>query len=93
MTKRPAPMMTEPVTTFVDLVDAAAHGSPDDLYALLVANADPNAQSAGITPLGRAASIDDVSNAALFLLSERAAHITGQTLVIDGGWTVTSPQP
>ena len=48
---------------------------------------------AGITPLGRAASIDDVSNAALFLLSERAAHITGQTLVIDGGWTVTSPQP
>lgn len=35
----------------------------------------------------------DVAKAALFLLSSDAAHINGQTLVIDGGWTAVSPYP
>ena len=47
----------------------------------------------GITPVGRPASVADVANAAIFLLSDRARHITGQTLVVDGGWTAVSPQP
>ena len=46
-----------------------------------------------ITPLGRPADTEDIAAAALFLLSEEARHITGQTLVVDGGWTATSPQP
>src|SRR5882757_7810402 len=46
-----------------------------------------------ITPLGRPASTLDIANAALFLVSPLARHITGQTLVIDGGWTATSPSP
>jgi len=46
-----------------------------------------------ITPLGRPASTLDIANAALFLVSSRARHITGQTLVIDGGWTAISPSP
>jgi len=46
-----------------------------------------------ITPSGRIAQVEDISNAALYLLSHGARHITGQTLVIDGGWTSTSPQP
>lgn len=37
------------------------------------------------TPLGRAVSPDDVTAAVLFLCSEGAAAITGQTLVVDGG--------
>jgi 3-oxoacyl-[acyl-carrier protein] reductase len=39
------------------------------------------------TPTGRAASVEDVARAALFLLSDAASQITGQTLVVDGGWT------
>lgn len=46
-----------------------------------------------ITPTGRPATVEDIAHAALFLLSPMASHITGQTLVVDGGWTAVSPQP
>ena len=46
-----------------------------------------------ITPMGRPASISDITQAALFLLSDQARHITGQSLIIDGGWTSVSPSP
>ena len=46
-----------------------------------------------LTPLGKPASVQDIAQATLFLLSDKAGHITGQTLVVDGGWTVVSPQP
>jgi glucose 1-dehydrogenase len=46
-----------------------------------------------ITPMGRPARVEDIANAALFLVSDGARHITGQSLVIDGGWTSTSPNP
>jgi 3-oxoacyl-[acyl-carrier protein] reductase len=36
-------------------------------------------------PLGRIGSVEDIANAALFLASDEAAFITGQTLVVDGG--------
>ena len=46
-----------------------------------------------LTPLGRPAHTRQIADAAIFLLSEKASHITGQTLIIDGGWTSMSPQP
>lgn len=46
-----------------------------------------------ITPMGRPASTSDIAIAALFLVSPSAQHITGQTLIIDGGWTAVSPSP
>jgi glucose 1-dehydrogenase len=46
-----------------------------------------------ITPLGRPASVTDIADAAVFLVSDRAKHITGQSLVVDGGWTSVSPSP
>ncbi|HET9823935.1 MAG TPA: SDR family oxidoreductase, partial [Chitinophagaceae bacterium] len=48
---------------------------------------------AQLTPMGRPAVVNDIANAALFLVSPSSRHITGQTLVIDGGWTSVSPQP
>jgi len=46
-----------------------------------------------ITPLGRPATALDIAQAALFLVSSHARHITGQTRVVDGGWTAVSPGP
>jgi NAD(P)-dependent dehydrogenase (short-subunit alcohol dehydrogenase family) len=46
-----------------------------------------------ITPMGRPASVKDVAHAAIFLVSDEARHITGQNLIIDGGWTSISPSP
>jgi 3-oxoacyl-[acyl-carrier protein] reductase len=39
------------------------------------------------TPSKRLTDGEDVANAVIFLASEDARNITGQTLVIDGGWT------
>jgi NAD(P)-dependent dehydrogenase (short-subunit alcohol dehydrogenase family) len=46
-----------------------------------------------ITPMGRAATVEDIANAVLFFVLPQSRHITGQTLVVDGGWTATSPSP
>jgi NAD(P)-dependent dehydrogenase (short-subunit alcohol dehydrogenase family) len=40
---------------------------------------------AGALPLRRLGEPDDIAQAALFLASDRAAWITGHTLVVDGG--------
>jgi len=48
---------------------------------------------ARITPMGRPANVADIANAALFFVSPASRHITGQSLVVDGGWTATSPSP
>ncbi len=46
-----------------------------------------------ITPLGKPATVADIASAVVFLTSPEAGHITGQTLVVDGGWTSVSPSP
>jgi 3-oxoacyl-[acyl-carrier protein] reductase len=46
-----------------------------------------------ITPMGRPATPSDIAGAVAFLVSPAARHITGQTLVVDGGWTSVSPNP
>lgn len=40
------------------------------------------------TPLKRMATEEDIANAIVFLLSPESAYITGQNLIVDGGWTV-----
>jgi NAD(P)-dependent dehydrogenase (short-subunit alcohol dehydrogenase family) len=46
-----------------------------------------------ITPMGRPAAVEDIAHAALFLVAPISRHITGQSLVVDGGWTSMSPSP
>ena len=46
-----------------------------------------------ITPTGKPATVQDIANAALFLVSPQSRQITGQSLVIDGGWTSVGVSP
>jgi 3-oxoacyl-[acyl-carrier protein] reductase len=46
---------------------------------------DYAASMAASIPLRRLGSVDDIGYAALFLATEEAGYITGQTIVIDGG--------
>ena len=44
------------------------------------------------TPLRRLGTVDDIAQAALFLVSPAASYITGETLVVDGAqWLSTPP--
>jgi 2-deoxy-D-gluconate 3-dehydrogenase len=38
-------------------------------------------------PMGRVGEVDDVVGAILFLASDAASWLTGQTIAVDGGWT------
>lgn len=54
---------------------------------------DYEATWAALTPTGGAIQTADIANAALFLAAPAASQITGQALVVDGGWSSTSPIP
>ena len=43
------------------------------------------------TPLRRLGTVEDVASLVVFLASEAAGFITGQTIVIDGGLSIVSP--
>jgi len=40
------------------------------------------------TPLNRVGDPEDVAGAVLFLTSQAGKHITGQTIVVDGGYSI-----
>lgn len=39
-------------------------------------------------PLGRLGTVDEIAGTAAFLAGEAASYVTGQVLVVDGGWTI-----
>ncbi|QHF44402.1 3-ketoacyl-ACP reductase [Pseudomonas sp. S35] len=49
---------------------------------------DVNADIASRVPLGRLGAAQDIAGAMLFLASDLATYITGQTIVVDGGSTL-----
>jgi NAD(P)-dependent dehydrogenase (short-subunit alcohol dehydrogenase family) len=52
---------------------------------------DYKATWARLTPMGKVATPVDIAEAVVFLVSPQARHITGQSLIVDGGWTSISP--
>jgi glucose 1-dehydrogenase len=56
---------------------------------------DPKFDSnwAGVTPTRRVGYVEDIAHTALFLASPEARQINGQTIEVDGGWSLASPLP
>lgn len=51
-----------------------------------VAEVEVRAEEEAMLPMGRFGTAEDVGNAVAFLVSDRAAYITGVNLRVDGGW-------
>lgn len=70
------------------LVNAIAPGPvKTNLTSYLLNDAERYKSVIEKIPLGRLAEPEEISGAVVFLCSEAASYITGQVLVIDGGWT------
>jgi len=58
-----------------------------DLTAGMRANEKMNAAVLGATPMGRLGTDRDIVGAAVFLASDASAYVTGQSILVDGGYT------
>ena len=61
-----------------------------DFAKALWEDPDTLARALGGTPLGRIGEPEDIAGAAVFLASRAGCYVTGETLVIDGGATITA---
>lgn len=48
---------------------------------------------AAVTPTGQVSQVDDIAAAVRFLAAPESRQISGQTLVVDGGWSLAAPLP
>jgi NAD(P)-dependent dehydrogenase (short-subunit alcohol dehydrogenase family) len=52
-----------------------------------------DANWASVTPTGRVGYVEDIAATAMFLSSPEARQITGQNIIVDGGWTLQNISP
>lgn len=69
-------------------VNAIAPGSVDTPGANVASNDETKKQTIAMIPLARMGQPEDIANAVVFLASDKAEYITGQTIIVDGGWTL-----
>ncbi|HBR13681.1 MAG TPA: 3-ketoacyl-ACP reductase, partial [Candidatus Komeilibacteria bacterium] len=53
-----------------------------------VSSAESIKQTIAMIPLARMGRPEDIAEAVVFLASAKAGYITGQTIIVDGGWTL-----
>lgn len=74
-------------------VNAVAPGMVWTPRVAAMVGEEGRARNAAVTPLGRIAETSDIAAAVLFLTCDLSRHITGQTLVVDGGASGRFPYP
>lgn len=71
----------------VNAILPGAVGDTGTLERSFGSNQDALDQVAAIHPMGRLATKADIANTVIFLCSDKAAFITGQPILVDGGYT------
>jgi len=69
-------------------VNAVAPGAIDTPGASQHSSEDVKKQTIAAIPWKRMGIPEDIANAVVFLASDRSEYITGQIIVVDGGWTI-----
>lgn len=69
-------------------VNAVAPGAIDTPGAGQSSTEESVKQTIAMIPLARMGKPEDIAGAVAFLASNRASYITGQVIVVDGGWTL-----
>lgn len=69
-------------------VNAIAPGAIDTPGSQARSTKEVREQTIRKIPVGRYGDPRDIAHTALFFASEEASYVTGQVLVVDGGWTI-----
>jgi NAD(P)-dependent dehydrogenase (short-subunit alcohol dehydrogenase family) len=69
-------------------VNAVAPGHVNTAMSLVARDAEALAERLREIPLARLATPEDIASVVVYLASSRAAYITGQTVTVDGGYTL-----
>lgn len=69
-------------------VNNVAPGAIATPGASVSTNEETIKQTVAMIPLARMGQPEDIAGAVVFLASPQASYITGQTIVVDGGWTL-----
>jgi 3-oxoacyl-[acyl-carrier protein] reductase len=69
-------------------VNAVAPGAIDTPGAKEGSTEESVKQTIAVVPWKRMGTSDDIASAVCYLASDEADYVTGQTLIVDGGWTV-----
>ncbi len=69
-------------------VNAVAPGAIETPGANQGLTDESRKQTIAMIPLSRMGQPEDIAGAVAFLASDQASYITGQTIIVDGGWTL-----
>lgn len=69
-------------------VNAVAPGAINTPGASQGMNEEVKKQTVALVPLARLGEPEDIAHTVAFLASDKASYITGQVIVVDGGWTL-----
>lgn len=70
------------------LVNALAPGFINTDLTRSILSEDQRREMAAMTPIGRLGEPEEIAKVALFLVSDQNTYLTGQNILVDGGYTV-----